>query len=426
MSSIPFRPALLPTALPWSQHTDPRLADDLCCSQEAQPAGVQLGARARLAELDPHLHCSVIGTCLSTGELRKLMAPHMHVAGASDLEVHHESVRLVSCRADVAKLLHKALDKRHDAALQRFARAKDEAALVAAWDDALRSGEVPAAYWAVLTHRRSTPQARQRAFGDVHMLSHLVGAANRADIRRLVALEADNQDLRDRLERAQGRHTELQAERDAAAAQRDHLAALQDRFEQRREAAEPDAGAVERLAEMSVAVGLQTQRRERAEAAAQHAAQEASRLAAELQCLHEQFGALAEELAAAETQLQGALQTGDPEAERLARGLQGRRVLYVGGRPSSTPAIRELVARFGGELRKHDGGIEDRKGLLAPALAWADWVVFPVDCIDHDSALALKRECQRRGKPFQALRSASVASFLAAVTARADLPLPQG
>src|SRR5262249_56449253 len=31
-----------------------------------------------------------------------------------------------------------------------------------------------------------------RVFGDVHMLSHLVGAANRADIRRLRELKQDN------------------------------------------------------------------------------------------------------------------------------------------------------------------------------------------------------------------------------------------
>jgi hypothetical protein len=38
-------------------------------------------------------------------------------------------------------------------------------------------------------------------FGKVHMLSHLVGAANRADIRRLRQLEEDNVTLTAKLER---------------------------------------------------------------------------------------------------------------------------------------------------------------------------------------------------------------------------------
>ena len=43
----------------------------------------------------------------------------------------------------------------------------------------------------------------REAFGEVHMLSHLVGAANRADIRRLCQLEADKAELEAKLERQQ-------------------------------------------------------------------------------------------------------------------------------------------------------------------------------------------------------------------------------
>jgi len=44
-------------------------------------------------------------------------------------------------------------------------------------------------------------------------------------------------------------------------------------------------------------------------------------------------------------------------------------------------------------------------------------VVFPVDCIDHDPMQRLKRLRLRlrHGLPYQALRSASLAGFLAGV-----------
>ena len=45
----------------------------------------------------------------------------------------------------------------------------------------------------------------------------------------------------------------------------------------------------------------------------------------------------------------------------------------------------------------------------------AELVVFPVDCIDHDSASNLKRLCTKQGVPFVPLRCASVASFAAAL-----------
>jgi hypothetical protein len=99
--------------------------------------------------------------------------------------------------------------------------------------------------------------------------------------------------------------------------------------------------------------------------------------------------------------------------------LRGRRILYVGGRPSSTPAIRALVLRHGGHFQRHDGGLEDRKGLLAAAVLAAELVVFPVDCIDHDSAGMLKRLCIRHGIPFVPMRTASVTDFVAALAGRA-------
>ena len=385
------------------------------CEASEASAGASTG-RARLADLDPHLHCSIIGTCLSTAELRKLMARFIDVREASDLVVHHEAVGLCTQGGAVAKALGKALDQRHDAAVQRSARARDPAALAALWDEALRQGDIPGAYWAVLTHRSATPEMRQRYFGDVHMLSHLVGAANRADIRRLVALERENVELRDRLERQQVRAQEWVEERDRA------LAALQ---QQAADAAKPRTSAeslpvpaVMSLREEKEAtaalVALHTERRERAEQATACAVAEARRLSEELEHLGRHVQSLSRELAAAETQL---CEKDDPQATpaRSLEHLRGRRILYVGGRPSSMPAIRDLVLRHGGAWQHHDGGLEDRKGMLAAAVAWADRVVFPVDCIDHDSAGNLKRLCAHRRVAFTPVRSASVASFAAAL-----------
>jgi len=389
----------------------------LSCHDRADADGA-CNARRRLSDLDPHLHCSIIGTCLTTGELRKLMARFIDVDGASDLTVHHEAVRCTGSDAAVAKALSKALDRQHEAALQRCHRAGGAAALESFWEEALRQGEVPGAYWAVLSSRDATHELRQRVFGDVHMLSHLVGSATRADIRRLVALEAENGELRGRLDRQQARFAELIDERDQAIArlqQQASDAALAARRRTAEGAGNDDAQLQrDRQREIAAAVALQTERRERAERAAGTAADELRRAQLEIdrlrRCVHEQ----ADELAAAERQLR---ELSDPDARArsaLHEKINGRRILYVGGRPSSSTAIRDLVERHGGTFRKHDGGLEDRKGLLAAAVAWAQLVLFPVDCIDHDSANALKRLCVQQGIRFIPLRSASVASFASA------------
>lgn len=394
---------------------------DACCGNGHGQAAACGTERARLGELDSHLHCSVIGTCLSTAELRRLMRRFIVTDGVSDLDVHHEAVRLVPQHAELARTLHKALDHRHEATLRRFGRARDAAVLVELWEEALRQGEVPGAYWAILTHRRTTPELRQRVFGDVHMLSHLVGAANRADLRRLVALEQENSELRGQLERQHERLAELNGERDRSLAMQQEQACELARLRTALAHDDDDDEAGRReadaeLASLSAAVALQTRRREQAEGVAFAAGVEAQRLGEELARLRGQAADLARELAAAETQLRETSADRDAVGSTLSDPLRGQRVLYVGGRPSSNPAIRDLVLKHGGEYRRHGGGIEDRKGLLAPAVAWATLVVFPVDCIDHDSALALKRVCIRQGTRFVALRSAGVASFVKAVS----------
>ncbi len=384
------------------------------CRSGAEPGrGSFSVVRPSLAGLKPHLYCSVLGTCLSASALRKLMARFIEVDGMSDPTLHHEAVRLAGEDAQVAKALHKALDKHHDATVQRFSRASDASTLGAMWDEALRQGEIPGAYWALLTHRTLTPELRQRAFGEVHMLSHLVGASNRADIRRLVALEGDNVDLRDKLDHQTIRVQQLVEERDAVSAELNrHVVADAER--RRREVADP-VPVVDATALLSK-LANQTARRERTESDAAEARREVTRLQDELERLRLHAAALDTELAAAESQLRAINDAETDAPEARAPCLLGQRILYVGGRPSSTPAIRDLVLRHGGEFQHHDGGIEDRKGLLESAVGWAELVMFPVDCIDHDSAGRLKRLCMKLGTTYVPLRTASVASFAAVIT----------
>ncbi|BAO92453.1 DUF2325 domain-containing protein [Caballeronia cordobensis] len=394
--------------------TSAHVRPDACC----QPTEASLRAshrRSRLAELDPHLHCSIIGTCLSTGELRKLVPKFTDLDRhhASDLEIHHAAVELAIAGGAGAKALNKALDERYAGAIRRFDTARDPAALLDLWNEALKSGDIPPAYWAVMSHPHATIDVRQSAFGELHMLSHLVGAANRADIRRLVALEAENQALREKIDRQQARLLEVSAERDAAARQLHEQALHIDR----KPGATPAQleAEVERLREKvedgERRLALHTSRREAAEQRAQQEENETRVLRNRLGEAHALLKVVQAECAALERATLDAADRPDAR-ERAVQWVSGKRVVYVGGRPNSNAVLKSLVAAAGGELIVHDGGIEDRKGLLAAALPNADVVLFPVDCIDHDSMSMLKRVCERHGVEYAPLRTASVASFV--------------
>ncbi|SEB20229.1 DUF2325 domain-containing protein [Paraburkholderia sartisoli] len=423
MHTPPFRLARTPGIVqPEKEAGTYPHAGDACC-QPARPQLSSFRRRVRLAELDPHLHCSVIGTCLTTHELRKIVSKFANVdrERASDLEIHHAAVELAMEGGAGGKALHKALDERYAGAIRRFDKAGDAEALLAMWDEALGNGDIPPAYWALMTHPQATIHERQVAFGALHMLSHLVGAANRADIRRLVALEAENATLRDRVERQQKRLHEMSIQRDASICERSaQIAQLTAQLERKSVGNEAGLEAEvstlrDALATRDARLALHTSRREAAE---QRAAKEQEYAQALRESLDEALALLdvvQAEAGAMERTMQ--LSAEAPDAHQaLLDALGGKRIVYVGGRPGSNAALRRIVESAGGELTLHDGGVEDRKGLLAAALPRADMVVFPVDCVDHDSMNMLKRVCERHQVTYYPLRTASIASFVERVT----------
>ncbi|MBW6401130.1 DUF2325 domain-containing protein [Roseomonas sp. HJA6] len=177
----------------------------------------------------------------------------------------------------------------------------------------------------------------------------------------------------------------------AAAAETDHLiAALQARCD--RLAARADAAEA---------------RRAEAESRAAAASREATAAATDRD-------ALRREIAAAEA----ALTDDSPTSPAIGAP---RTILYVGGRSGQTAVLRRAAERCGAELLHHDA--EQGSALLAGLVGRASLVVFPVDCVSHDAALAVKRLCRQTGRPFRPLRSTGAASLLAALQDAPALPL---
>lgn len=376
----------------------------------AIPEPVAGTRRTKIWEFSTNLHCSIVGTCLSTAELRQILGKlGLAPSGATDHELHHIAVSTAGRHDQAAKLLNKALDTRHKLAIAQFGKARDEAELRGLWRDAVKRGDIPGAYWATLTHHLTCQALVREAFGEVHMLSHLVGAANRADIRRLRELEEEKAALEERLARQQTAFHDAVVHRDA------DIQGLRQALS-RRIAAEPAAvphaeefDTLHRLVgDLERRLSAETKRRRTAEAKltdAQDAlaVERSARLAAETEAQ-----ACREELQLFEAGLQPA------QGESSVR-LDGTTILYVGGRPPQIAHLRQLGEERGATLLHHDGGIEHHSALLPELTRRADIVLFPVDCISHDAAWTVKRVCRQTGKRFIPLRSAGATTFLAAL-----------
>ena len=376
--------------------------------------------RPRICDLSGYLHCSIIGTCLSTGELRQILLK-LEIEGAdkaSDHELHAKGVALAGKRSPAAKLLSKALDRRHRLTLNQFGKADTVAQVRRLWDDAVQRGDIPGAYWAVVTHPAANDELIRHVFGEVHMLSHLVGAANRADIRRLNQLEAEKLRLEEKVERQQAQLRDSITERDTTI--RNLNQALSRALSAERQSAENGPADAERQTLVKLVEDLE--RRHSAEAQRRVRADE--RLAAleaklsEERKLHAaarlQADTLRSELAALEAGLAPVTADGTADSNENPE-LNGLSLLYVGGRADHVARLRASAEEAGAKLVHHDGGIEESSSLLAGLIQRADAVLFPVDCVSHQATWIVKRLCRQAAKPFFPLRSAGQGSFLAAL-----------
>lgn len=384
-----------------------RLADALQAPEVAQ--------RKRIWELSSNLHCSIIGTCFSTAELRQLLVK-LDTPGAvkaTDHELHGQAVSLASNRAGGAKHLQKALDRRHRTMVSQFEKARSEDEVRKLWDTALERGDIPGAYWATLTHPKTSHALARHVFAEVHMLSHLVGAANRADIRRLRQLETERAELENKVAKQQARLRDAILERDTTI--RNLNQALAERLgEQPVESPVVERTTLEKVVvDLKDQLGREADRRARAEERAKALDLALSRS----ESTRKTAQAAAEKL---QIEIAGAEQTITRLAEPGPNGvplvyLGGLCILYVGGKSNLLAPMKSITEECSAQLLHHDGGVETSMALLPGLITRADLVIFPVDCVSHEATTIVKRLCRQTGKRYVPLRSAGLTSYVAAL-----------
>lgn len=72
-------------------------------------------------------------------------------------------------------MVTKALDRRFPAQIARFSRTDSERELTELWRSHCDNGDVPGAYWALMSHPTDCAALREQAYGEVHMLSAPLG-----------------------------------------------------------------------------------------------------------------------------------------------------------------------------------------------------------------------------------------------------------
>ena len=368
-------------------------------------------ARQKIWEIQGGLQCSIVGTCLSQADLLAIgrksgVQPR---DGARAYEIHSYFVQQVGKDGKIARTVQKLLDQRHAGILRRVQAVRDEAELMRLWEEEYDAGRVPGAYWAFMTCTHVPGALATRIFGDVHMLSHVLGRLTHENASRASDLQARLDDLEAKLLRQAERHRQIVLERDAAQMRltevvRATSAPMAQLINEPTMAARAVEGTTRRRAQLP-------ERRERALAVARERARAAERTVADLQQQLTRMRWQQRMRIANDT----ALCPGAEVCDETVRTSIARRILYIGGRSGAMENLRRVAARMGAELMHHDGGEEHALVRIDGMVEGCDAVVCPIDCVSHSACLRAKALCRKFAKPFLPLRSAGASSFERAV-----------
>ena len=390
--------------------------------------------RKVLWEIPYTQHCSIIGTCLSIGEAR-IFGKKINVQcpNPEDLDstIHSILVKECSTKNRISTLLTKALNKKFHNSIRLFRHCNDASELLALWREAFSVGNIPGPYWAALSHPHLDHDVGVRIYSDVHMLSHLVGSSNQANIVRLTELEIELANAQSKIKRHVATNSERMREKEnEIEAHKEKIILLKRKNKNLEERVFVRDGnsKYDLASSFSNGVLLSGNRRLKTN-------QVGSSDVVKTDNQNESLLMAVDELRREKANLHSLLQDKDCELELLVAELKavefmlhngqnteivgakscdlaGKCVLYIGGRRGAICRMCDVVKKMNGNLVYHDGGKEDSLASLPGAVSSADAVLFPTNCVSHSSALEAKRLCKQMSKPYLPVRSSGVGSLI--------------
>lgn len=392
----------------------------MCGSENSKEYFLQTAASPELTAARPssskrriHLHelgswcCAILGTCLTHDDLMA-MARKWNIKMDPDVsmfDVHGFFVTEAGRQCDLSRALQKLLDSRYNGFVRRIAKIKDHEGLVEFWNTSVNDGFVAGAFWAIVSHTHVPPELMTRVFGEVHMMSHLLGGS----ARKIVGAAAELQEHVTTIERRQDR---LTANMRRSIERRDaKIVQLQSQLDNtRRELLKEQQSGAKTESRVTNRAAKLLLKRERALISSRAKTRQ---LEAELEAVNHENATLRKSRRRPMHKM--------PAEDYIPpKGLCGKAVLYLGGRADNVARIREAAEAFNVTFLHHDGGMEQSAQLIGDLVEKCDAVVCPVNCINHQACIKAKRICKRLKKPFMPIMTTGQSSFTKALGTLAD------
>lgn len=378
--------------------------------------------RTKLWQLDHNYHCAVIGTCLTMAEVKKLLNSfHVDCKRINAYDIHTTIVTMIAYNDFRSKKVQNYLDKKFSTVIQKTKK-MDAQELRTEWKSVLNTGDLVGTFWAVMSHPLTDEKMKRDFYGDIHMLSHLSGASNRVDLKRLSQLEKERIGISKEINFEQSRTNKLTADnlclntkvknlKDKSTGLTHQIAALEKSNTKLMDSQNVKEHQllnqqVEKLKKTIIAqeneIRKQQSNKTQLDNLVTQLKHQQLRNESEISIYQEEAEYL---------QYLLSQQNKHDDCQFKKQGLCGRCVLYVGGKKNLIPHYRELVEEKAGVFLHHDGGQEKNTQALSQMLTRADVVIFPSDCISHEAYWKIKRSCKKQQKPFEYLNSPGLYSL---------------
>ena len=379
--------------------------------------------RKSLWEIDHFYHCSIIGTCLTISEQKKILTKEkIFYKNFSSFEIHGIMISKARDENRISRRVDNLLNRKYSREILDYSDC-DEQKVLSVWDEKLKAGGICGLYWAAISNGDYSDETLRMLFGDVHMLSHINGGEIRGSLQGALKIKEENEKLNRILK--QEKETRRQMKRGISALER-NSAEMEAKYnnvivENRRLIEElSEVRSDSRVDELEAEnIALKNRLNQSEVELKKYARLEKSlknenkELASNLLSLEEANHNLKSELDDAVQQFFSIFQQCDEDCP--AFDLCAKRILIVGGMTKIRALYRDLVQERGGVFDYHDGYMRGGEDILEEKIRRSDIILCPVDVNSHNACLSVKKFCKKLRKPYQMLSNSSLTSITRAL-----------
>jgi predicted transglutaminase-like cysteine proteinase len=374
--------------------------------------------RLLIWEINHCFKCPIIGMCITLDEQKRLLKKlGLLRKNESAFEMHETMVAAMDQENKLSRRIDNLLERKYGKKAAVLLKLDDDAFL-AAFKEAMETGEAGAVLWATAVSLDLSTTCRRAVFGDIHMTMHWNGeqllqfkrklSRQKMDLARMQSrLETSVQQRRQLKKEANGHKREIKTLQNALAAEKKENLALQQATENRVEA--PGIRAELEQDNRELCQTMDTLRQYLAEAKQEiySLKEENQQLASKLEQQHDVNAHVREEtrnIIAAMTSVNRC------DESCPSFDLCKKRILIVGGVTRMEALYRDLIESSNGVFDYHDGYVRKGAKDLESCLKRADMVLCPVNCNSHAACSIVKNLGKKHNKSVHILANASLSA----------------